>query len=109
MRVRAPPLRSEIHKAKWGYGRVGQSWLLASFRGCHEIAENADADMRDREKLAFEISCGCSVGWLKKVDNCGWLGSYFASAGGGTEAQTASARTVVPMSQKILNFYMKFT
>ena len=30
------------------------SWLLASFRGCREIAENADADMRDREKLAFE-------------------------------------------------------
>ena len=29
--------------------------------------------------------------------------------GGGTEAQTASARTVVPMSQKILDFYMKFT
>ena len=29
--------------------------------------------------------------------------------GGGTEAQTASARTVVPTSQKILDFYMKFT
>ena len=54
MRVRAPPFRSETHKAKWGYGRMGQSWLLASFRGCREIAENADADMRDREKLAFE-------------------------------------------------------
>ena len=39
----------------------------------------------------------------------GGLGSDFASAGGGTEAQTASARTVVPMSQKMLDFYMKFT
>ena len=29
--------------------------------------------------------------------------------GGGTEAQTASARTVVPMSQKNTRFYMKFT
>lgn len=37
---------------------MGQGWLLASFRGCREIAENADADMRDREKLAFETSCG---------------------------------------------------
>ena len=33
---------------------MGQGWLLASFRGCREIAENADADMRDREKLGFE-------------------------------------------------------
>ena len=39
-----------------------------------------------------------------KVDNCGWMGSDFASAGGGTEAQTASARTVVPMSQKNTRF-----
>ena len=58
MRVRAPPLRSEIHKAKWGYGRMGQRLLLEDFRGCREIAENADADMRDREKLAFENACG---------------------------------------------------
>ena len=29
-----------------------------------------------------------------EVDNCGWMGSDFASTGGGTEAQTASARTV---------------
>ena len=58
MKVRAPPFRSEIHKAKWGQERMGQGWLLASFRGCREIAENADADMRDREKLAFETSCG---------------------------------------------------
>ena len=35
-----------------------QSWLLASFRGSRGIAENADADMRDREMLAFETSCG---------------------------------------------------
>ena len=58
MRVRAPPLRSEIHKAKWGQERMAQGWLLTSFRGCRGIAENADADMRDREKLAFETSCG---------------------------------------------------
>ena len=58
MMVRVTPLRSEIHKAKWGQERMGQGWLLASFRGCREIAENADADMRNREKLAFEIGCG---------------------------------------------------
>ena len=28
------------------------------------------------------------------MDNCGWMGSDFDSTGGGTEAQTASARTV---------------
>ena len=37
---------------------MGQSWLLASFRGCRDIAENADADMRDREKLAVEYVGG---------------------------------------------------
>ena len=37
------------------------------------------------------------------------VGSGWGSASGGTEAQTASARTVVPTSQKILDFYMKFT
>ena len=37
---------------------------------------------------------GCSGGWWGKVDNCGWMGSDLRSAGGGTEAQTASARTV---------------
>ena len=44
-----------------------------------------------------------------KVDNCGWMGRDLRSAEGGTEAQTASARTVVPTGQKILDFYMKFT
>lgn len=58
MRVRTPPLRSEIHKSKWGYGRMEISWILTAFRGCRGIAENADADMRDRENLAFETSCG---------------------------------------------------
>ena len=28
------------------------------------------------------------------MDNCGWMGRDFASPEGGTEAQTASARTV---------------
>ena len=68
MKVRAPPFRSEIHKAKWGQERIGQGWLLASFRGCREIAENADADMRDREKLAFENACGV---WWRTVGESG--------------------------------------
>ena len=70
------------------------SWLLASFRGCREIAENADADMRDREKLAFENACGVWWTTVGKVDNCGWMERDLRSASGGTEAQTASARTV---------------
>ena len=68
IRVRVIPFRSEIHKAKWGQERMGQGWLLASFRGCREIAENADADMRDREKLAFETSCG---EWWRMVGESG--------------------------------------
>ena len=44
-----------------------------------------------------------------KVGESGGFGSDFASPWGGTEAQTASARTVVPTGQKILDFYMKFT
>ena len=47
-------------------------------------------------------------GGVKWVIVVGLMGDW-GSAGGGTEAQTASARTVVPMSQKILDFYMKFT
>ena len=57
--------------------------------------------------LKMRVECG-GQRW-GKVDNCGWMGSNFTSTEGGTEAQTASARTVVPMSQKILDFYMKFT
>ena len=34
----------------------------------------------------------------------GWMGSDLRSAGGGTEAQTASARTVVPTGQKNTRF-----
>ena len=43
--------------------------------------------------------------WMDLLEFGGGLGD----AGGGTEAQTASARTVVPTCQKILDFYMKFT
>ena len=42
-------------------------------------------------------------GGEKWIDVSEW-GSDFDSDSGGTEAQTASARTVVPMSQKILDF-----
>ena len=31
---------------------------FGGFGGCRGIAENADADMRDREKLAFENARG---------------------------------------------------
>ena len=44
-----------------------------------------------------------------KVGESGGLGVVGGVPGGGTEAQTASARTVVLPLQKILDFYMKFT
>ena len=52
---------------------MGQGWLLASFRGCRGIAENADADMRDREKLAFENGCG---EWWVMVGKSGGLDGF---------------------------------
>ena len=46
----------------------------------------------------LKLRAESSVGWWRKVDNCGWKGRDLRGAGGGTEAQTASARTVVPMT-----------
>ena len=45
-----------------------------------------------------------SGGRWRKVDNCGWMGSDLQSAGGGTEAQTASARTVGAADSKNTRF-----
>ena len=41
-----------------GLGTYGTKLAFDVFSGSREIAENADADMRDRENLAFEIACG---------------------------------------------------
>ena len=57
--------------------------------------------------LKMRVECG-GQRW-GKVDNCGWMERDLRSASGGTEAQTASARTVGLLFQKILDFYMKIT
>ena len=42
----------------------------------------------------LELRVESSGGWWGKVGYSGWMGSDFDGASGGTEAQTASARTV---------------
>ena len=77
--------------------------------GWSEIAENADADMRDREMLAFENACGTQ--WEMVVE-CGelWMmvGNWGVPVKEPKRRQRLRARWV-PSSQKILDFYMKFT
>ena len=88
---------------------MGQSWLFNRFRVLAKSQKMRTQICETVKSWLLKIRAESSIGWWSNVGESGCFESNFASPWGGTEAQTASARTVVPMTQKILDFYMKFT